>query len=300
MRGCGAGSRVRRMRRLLFISLLALLVLPAAALAAPAKISPKAAAVTAGGITTVEVANPNAYVLRGKAVVIAGQQIIATKTVKLRKRSVSTIRLRLGAKALEALRTAGDKATISLKLRGRGGAKSTAKRKVTLRAPAAPGAPVGDGAAGQGSAPAPAPTPAAPASSRWVGRMGGEGAYDDLEFTIDGNQLTFTKMPLVPIYCFEMGGWYRNSLSFDLFNAPGPWTIGTDGLIEAKSISANTLVTGGERTMNHTVKNVTVAANQVTGTMGMSFSTSRLDIFDNYNIVFINCSGSQSFDAVPA
>lgn len=289
MRVRGRDSRVVLMRRLLLISLLAVLALPAAALAAPAKIAPKAVAVSAGGLAKVEVANPNPYAMRGKATLVAGQQVIATKSVTLRKRSVSVVRFRLPAGALEALRTAGGKASVALKLRGRGG-RSTAKRKLTIKAP---------GAQPQPQAPAPA-APAAPKSNRWVGRMGGEGAYDDLEFTIDGNQLTFTKMPLVPIYCFEMGGWNRNALSFDLFNAPGPWTIGTDGLVEAPSVSANTLVTGGERTMNHTVKNVTVAANQVTGTMGMSFGTSRLDVLDNYNLVFINCSGSQSFDAIPA
>ena len=289
MRRIRVASRVVLMRRLLLISLLASFVLPAAALGAPAKISPKATAVTAAGVTTVEVANPNRYAMRGKAVVIAGQQIIASKSVKLRKRSVSTIRIRLSAGALDALRTAGGKARIALKLKGRGGKRTTANRTLTINTPAI-----------EQDTAAPAPAPAAPKSSRWVGRMGGEGAYDDLEFTIDGNQLTFTKMPLIPVYCFEMGGWNRNALSFDLFNAPGPWTIGTDGLVEAKSVSANTLVTGGERTMSHTVKGVTVAASQVTGTMGMSFSTSRLDILDNYNLVFINCSGSQSFDAIPA
>lgn len=287
------------MRRILATAVLTLLVLPGAALAAPAKISPKATAVTAAGVTTVEAANPNAYVLRGKAVVIAGQQTIASRSVKLRRRSVSTIRLRLSAKALEALRTAGSKATVMLTLRRPGGARTTAKRRLTLRAPAVPGR-SGDSAGGTVPAPAQAPVPAAPATTRWVGRMGSEGAYDDLEFTLENGQLLFTRTPLVPLYCMENGGYYRTSLSFDLFNAPGPWIVSTDGLVEAKGVSANTLVSGGERTITYKVQGVTQTAGQVTGTLGMSFSTSRLDIFDNYKIVFINCSGSQSFEAVPA
>ena len=40
---------------------------------------------------------------------------------------------------------------------------------------------------------------------------------------------------------------------------------------------------------------------RVTGTLGMSFSDSRLD-FSTYpnRTVFVNCAGSQSFEAVPA
>ena len=40
------------------------------------------------------------------------------------------------------------------------------------------------------------------------------------------------------------------------------------------------------------------APGKVTGTLGMSFSDSRIDIFDNYNLIFINCAGSQAFEAV--
>jgi hypothetical protein len=37
----------------------------------------------------------------------------------------------------------------------------------------------------------------------------------------------------------------------------------------------------------------------VTGKLGMSFFTSKYDVFTNA-ITFINCFGSQSFEAVPA
>ena len=43
----------------------------------------------------------------------------------------------------------------------------------------------------------------------------------------------------------------------------------------------------------------TQQADRVAGTLGMSFVDSKYDIFTN-TITFINCAGSQSFEAVPA
>jgi hypothetical protein len=40
-------------------------------------------------------------------------------------------------------------------------------------------------------------------------------------------------------------------------------------------------------------------ADKVSGTLGMSFSDSHYDVF-TATITFINCAGSQSFEAVPA
>ena len=71
--------------------------------------------------------------------------------------------------------------------------------------------------------------------------MGTEGPYDDLELTVTGGQLQITKAPFVPVSCFEMGG-ASGSLSFELFAAPGPWTIGTDGLVAKQGIAVNQLV----------------------------------------------------------
>ena len=68
------------MRRLLLLSFLAVLVLPATdALAAKVKISPKGVTVSASGVASVEVANPNRYAMRGTATVITGQQQLARK-----------------------------------------------------------------------------------------------------------------------------------------------------------------------------------------------------------------------------
>jgi hypothetical protein len=282
------------MTRLILLAFLGVLVLPGAALAAPVKISPHASAVSAAG-ATVEIANPNRYALRGTASVTVRARTVAKRKVRLAKRSVSTVRLRFDRQAAAALRGAAGRATIKLRLRRPGGRRTTARRTLTLRvgagAPQAPAAPVpGSNAGGQ-------PTP--PASHRWVGRMGTEGPYDDLELTVADGQLQITKAPVVPVSCFENGGSFRSSLSFELFTAAGPWMIGTDGLVATQGIAVNQLVGSGARTINYKVTGSTQQVDRVAGTLGMSFADSKYDIFTN-TITFINCAGSQSFEAVPA
>ena len=277
------------MTRPILLALLAVLVLPAAALAAPAKISPRASAVSAAGVAIVEVANPNRYALRGTAKVTVRARTVATRRVRLARLSVTAVKLRFDRQDVAALRDAAGRATIKLRLRRPGGRRSTARRTLTLRVPAgAPQAPA-----------APAPGPNAGSTTGWVGRMGTEGPYDDLALTVTGGQLKITKAPVVPVSCFEMGGSYRSSLSFELFDAPGPWTVGTDGLVAKQGIAVNQLVGGGARTINYKVTGATQQVDRVAGTLGMSFSDSKYDIFTN-SITFINCAGSQSFEAVPA
>jgi hypothetical protein len=46
------------------------------------------------------------------------------------------------------------------------------------------------------------------------------------------------------------------------------------------------------------VTGATQQAGRIAGTLGMSFSDSKYDIFTN-TITFINCAGSPSFEAVP-
>ena len=203
---------------------------------------------------------------------------------------MTAVKLRFDRQAVTALRDAGGRATIKLKLRRPNGRRSTARRTIALRLPS--GAPQAPPTPGSGQ-----PTPAG--SDRWVGRMGTEGAYDDLELTVSGGQIQITKGPFVPVSCFEMGGAYRSSLSFELFDAPGPWTIGTDGLVAKQGIAVNQLVSSGARTINYKVTGSAQQAGTVTGTLGMSFSDSKYDIFTN-TITFINCAGAQSFEAVPA
>ena len=284
------------MTRLILLAFLGVLVLPGAALAAPVKISPHASAVSDAGVATLEVANPNRYALRGTATVTVRGRTVAKRKVRLPKRSVTTVKLRFNRPAVAALRDAAGRATIKLRLRRPGGRRSTAKRKLTLRvaagAPQAPTPPApGSNAGGD-----PAPPPAA---NRWVGRMGTEGPYDDLAFTVTNGQMQITKTPFVPVSCFELGGAYRSSLSFELFDATGPWTIGTDGLVAKQGIAVNQLVGGGARTINYKATGSSQQPGLVTGTLGMSFSDSKYDIFTN-TITFINCAGSQSFEAVPA
>jgi hypothetical protein len=278
------------MTRLILLALLGVLVLPAAAFAAPAKISPRAASVSAAGVATVEVANPNRYALRGTAKVTVRGRTVAKRTVRLPKRSVTGVRLRFKPQGVTALRDAAGRATVKLALRRPGGRRSSARRTLTLRVPE--------------SAPVPAPgsnggQPAPGDASRWAGRMGTEGAYDDFEFTVSNGQMQITKPALVPVTCFENGGSYRSALSFEIFDAPGPWTIGTDGLVAKQGIAGNQLVYSGMRTINYKVTGTTQQPGRVAGTLGMSFSDSHYDVFTN-TITFINCAGSQSFEAVPA
>src|SRR4051794_39502331 len=136
----------------LSLAVLGLAATPAAAMAAPAKIGPTAAPVSSKGVTSVEVANPNRHKLAGKATVTAGGPTppprhklagkatvtaggrrVASRTVRLPKRSVTTVRLTLDARGLDALRAAGtQRATIAMKLSRAGGKAKTVRRTVTL------------------------------------------------------------------------------------------------------------------------------------------------------------------------
>jgi hypothetical protein len=294
--------------RLALLTALAVFAVPAAAQAAPVKIGPKPSSVSSAS-ATIEVANPNRYALRGTATVLAGGANAGSRSVKLRKRSVTDFTLRFGAEGVAAVRAAGGRATVRLALKRAGGKKLTAKRTLTLRLGAGSGQPAPGGsspAPGGGSNPAPGggPTPSgggsqpAPAN-KWAGRMGTEGAYDDLEFTLIDGQINITKTPLVPVYCFENGaGHYGNALSFEPFVVTGPWTLGADESAQQSGIAVNRLVSSGSRGITYKVTETTRSGDTVTGKLGMSFFDSKYDIFAN-QIWFVNCSGSQSFEAIP-
>ena len=283
-------------RRLALLPVLAVLAVPAAAQAAPVKISPKPATVSAAGVASVEVANPNAAVLRGSATVRAAGRTVVSRTVRLPKRSVTRVTLRFGSAALQTLRGASGRATLKLALR-RGAKRYNARRTLTVSLPGRPE----DPAPFPGPSPSPGDTQPSPApeSNRWTGRLGTEGAYDDLKFTLDGDQIRFTKTPLVPVYCFEMGGQFRNALSFEPFTVAGPWSLGSDGLVEQSGIAVNQLVSAGSRGISYKLTETASSATTVTGKLGISYFDSKYDIFAN-KIWFVNCSGSQSFEAVPA
>jgi hypothetical protein len=287
------------MTRLALLALLAVIALPSTAQAARVKIGPRASAVSETGVSTIKVTNPNRYALRGNAAVTVDGRTVATRSVRLPRKSVTSVALRFNEKAMDALRAAEGRATISLRLRRRGGGRSTARRTLTLR--------VGSGPQ-QGPAPAPpAPptgspntTPPAPAGpTRWVGRMGTEGTYDDLELTVNGAQMEITKRPLITILCLELGSPYGSALSFELFDAPGPWTIGTDGELVKEGFAVNSLVGSGLRTITYKVTGTAQQAGRITGKLGMSFSGSRYD-YSSGTLTIISCSGSPAFEAVPA
>jgi hypothetical protein len=289
------------MKRTLLLALLAVLALPGYAPAAPVKVSPRASAVSEAGRATVEIANPNRYALRGKLIVDAGPRTVLKRSVRLGKLSVASVKLRFDQAGLDALRRAAGRATIKLALRRASGRRTTARRTLTLRLPAGgpqTPAPPAPGPGGDSGTPD-GPGPTLPASNRWVGRMGTEGPYDDLELTVVGGQIQFTKPSFVPVSCFAMGGGSGLSISFELFDAPGPWTIGADGLVAKQGIAVNQLVSSGARTINYKVTGTTQQAGRIAGTLGMSFSDSKYDFMTN-KITFINCAGSQSFEAVPA
>jgi hypothetical protein len=288
------------MKRVILPALVAVLVVPAAAQAAPVKISPHASAVSGAGVASVEVANPNRYSVRGTAKVAVRGRTVVSRKVRLPKRSVTTVKLRFGSGAVAALRDAAGRATIKLKLRRANGRKSSARRTLTLRLPSggsqppAPPAPPAPGGSGGDGGPAPAPT-----STHWVGRMGTDGAYDDLEVTVENGQMQFTRSPFVPASCLEIGGLNRVALSLEYFSATGPFTMGTDSLIAEQGLAVNTLVSSGARTINYKVKNAAVQGDRLTGTLEMSFADSRWDFMTSH-IIFVNCAGTQSFEAVPA
>jgi hypothetical protein len=284
MPGAAEGSRVGAMPRpalAFLLVLLALLALPGAALAKPPKISPHPSPVSAAGVATVEAANPNRYALRGTATVTVGTRTILERRVRLGRLSVETITLRFGTRALSALRAAGGRARIALRVRRPGGRRTGARRTVTLRLPSAE------------------PPEPRPGSNRWVGRMGATGPYDDLALTVAGGQLQITKAPFVPVSCFENGGMYRSAISFELFAVSGPWTVGADGSVAAQGIAVNQLVSSGARTITYKLTETAQQPGRLSGTLGMSFFDSKYDVFTN-TILFINCAGAQSFEAIPA
>ncbi len=291
------------MRRLTLPLALLVLAVPAQASAAPATIAPRATDVTATGATSIHVTNATRHVLSGRATLTVAGRAVASRPVRLAKRRTTRIELRLKPAAVAALRDAGTQpATVTMRLRRARGPMTTARRTLTLRAASGPSAPAPSAPAPvQASPPATTtPGPAAPPSNRWVGRMGTEGAYDDLELALVDGTFQLTKAPVLPVYCFETDGRPNDSaVSGELFDAPGPWTIGTDGEVVKEGVSVNVLLGRGPRSITYKVTGTTRTADRIAGTLGMSFFGVRTHVFYGH-LVFVNCAGSQGFEAVPA
>jgi hypothetical protein len=291
------------MRRLTLPLALLVLAVPAQASAAPATIAPRATDVTATGATSIHVTNATRHVLSGRATLTVAGRAVASRPVRLAKRRTTRIELRLKPAAVAALRDAGTQpATVTMRLRRARGPMTTARRTLTLRAASGPSAPAPSAPTPvQASPPATTtPGPAAPASNRWVGRMGTEGAYDDLELALVDGTFQLTKAPVLPVYCFETDGRPNDSaVSGELFDAPGPWTIGTDGEVVKEGVSVNVLLGRSPRSITYKVTGTTRTADRIAGTLGMSFFGVRTHVFYGH-LVFVNCAGSQGFEAVPA
>jgi hypothetical protein len=291
------------MRRLTLPLALLVLAVPAQASAAPATIAPRATDVTATGATSIHVTNATRHVLSGRATLTVAGRAVASRPVRLAKRRTTRIELRLKPAAVAALRDAGTQpATVTMRLRRARGPMTTARRTLTLRAASGPSAPAPSAPTPvQASPPATTtPGPAAPPSNRWVGRMGTEGAYDDLELALVDGTFQLTKAPVLPVYCFETDGRPNDSaVSGELFDAPGPWTIGTDGEVVKEGVSVNVLLGRSPRSITYKVTGTTRTADRIAGTLGMSFFGVRTHVFYGH-LVFVNCAGSQGFEAVPA
>jgi hypothetical protein len=283
------------MARPALIALIAVLALPGTAQAARVKIGPRAPAVSQSGVATIRVTNPNRHVLRGSTTARVGERTVARRTVRLRKRSVTSVELRFGQAAMEAVRAAGGRATITIRLRRPGGGRTTARRTLTFR--------LSSGAPPQTPAPPvtapPVVSPPAPAGpTRWAGRLGTEGAYDDLELTVTGAQMEITKRPTITVVCYEVGGSYGTALSFEIFDAPGPWTIGTDGEVVKQALAVNSFVSRSPRSITYAVTGTAQQAGRITGQLRMSFTGLHFDFFDA-TYTPVDCSGGSSFEAVP-
>jgi hypothetical protein len=102
------------------------------------------------------------------------------------------------------------------------------------------------------------------------------------------------------VLCFESGSSANDEwASGELFDAPGPWTIGVDEAVDKPGVAVNPLVGSGPRTITYKVSGTAQAPGRITGTLGMIFYDARPDVFYG-NLEIINCHGSQTFEAVPA
>ena len=94
-------------------------------------------------------------------------------------------------------------------------------------------------------------------------------------------QVTLAKPTFQPVSCLKTGGYSsaRTSLSAELFDKLGPWTLGNQDATQTRWCrGSNTLVTSGARTVTYRLK-TTRTGNQISGTMVQSFSDSTLEFW---------------------
>jgi hypothetical protein len=252
-----------------------------------------AVTVSRKGVALIALTNPNGYAVKGSLSLAAGKLKLGKGKVSLAARANGRVRVKLSKKALRRLRTRRRlRATATAKVTGPVGKAGVTRKKLTLKAPARKrkrrAAPPSGGGGGQ--------TPAA--GNRWVARKGTSGAYDDFRFTLGAGNITLTQPTLLFVSCFEMGGAFRSSSSFESFNLLGPWALGNQSTTrQQRSRAVNQLVSSGERTITYKMTS-TRSGDRITGKLTMSFSDSKYNPFTNA-ITFINCSGTQSYEAIP-
>lgn len=238
-----------------------------------------------GGSVALKVQNRTGAKLSGKVSAKAGTTPAGRAAYRVKGRRTVPVRLALSAAARRKL-AADRRLRLSLSATVRG--RRTVKSSITVT----PGS-------SRGTAPGSAkPGPGAPAAGpNWVARTGGTGAYDDFAFTLAGDQITVTRRPLASLQCSENGGSYRSYGSWEPFLPAGPWTLGA----QSQELTESTaLVNGLAGSSPHTARyqlRTTRSGNAITGQLYMSAAWSNYDPFDN-EIVFVNCFGTTSFDAV--
>jgi len=260
---------------------LGLLAVAPQALAAPAKVA--GGPVSSSGATTVKIANPNRYTLKGTVSLAAGKTRLASRKVSVKGKRTKKVGLTLSSAGLQALKANGSLATTITAKLARGNRKAKAYRKaVVLKAPGAQGAP---GSQDGG-----------PAGNRWTATTSQGATFAML---VDGDKVTLPQATQQPVSCSEIGNLYRVSLSDELFDHLGPWQLGNqDGTQTQQVPRVNTLVTSGARTVTYRLKTAR-NGNRIEGSLIQTFADSRYDFFTN-RVYFINCAGTLNFTAVPA
>lgn len=255
-----------------------------------ARIAGGTVSISKRGAGSLTLTNPNGYVLKGTLSLAAGKLKLGKARVNLAANATKAFKFKLSRKALRRLRKKRRlRATATAKLKGPVGKTGTIRKRLTLKAPAKPKRKKKRKSGGGGNT---------PSSNLWVARNGNTGAYDDFKFRLDGNTITHTGTSLLFVSCFEIGGGYRSSFSYEIFNLLGPWQLGNQSTTQKRqSRAVNVLVGSGERTITYTFTS-SRSGNKITGQRKMSFSDSQYNPFDN-SISSVFCSGSQNYEAIP-
>ena len=303
---------------------LALLAFPAIGMAADAQAAPSAkvkvtaaSPQAAGGAVSLKVQNRTSAALAGKVSAKAGKTAAGSAGYKVKARRTATVRLRLSAAARRKL-AADARLRLSVTATVKGGRPVTSAITVTGKAqgaapqsgsrlqvpgpadspkpaagsPAGGGSgPVGGGTTGGGAQTPPADNP------NWVARTATSGAYDDFAFILSGGQINVTQRPLAYLQCSENGGSYRTYGSWELFTPTGPWTLGAQSQDATATVSLVNLLAGSSPHTAHYQLRTTRSGGSITGQLYMSAAWSNYDYYNN-KIVFVNCFGTTSFEAV--